>query len=92
MSGVRTSYVGHAHLLIQRRCILMGLKEMFVIYRTRKWREVKAYVNLITAIFDPANENTDQWQDPGPAPSDNHEMIDNARVFSMEFCEMNRGW
>ncbi len=42
------THIVHGEQLVQRRCVIEGLKEMFITYRQLKWQQVQACVNAIT--------------------------------------------
>ena len=55
------THIVNGEQLMQRRCVLEGVKEMYTVYRQVKWQQVQSCISAITqAVVPSANTRNEQ--------------------------------
>lgn len=81
-------HVGHGLLLLNRKCVAEGMRDVFVKLANRKWHQVRECYNYILSRFDTRDDRFANLDDD---VVDDHEVVNIARGLSMECCTFQRG-
>ncbi|XP_067671054.1 uncharacterized protein [Haliotis asinina] len=79
-------HVGHGLLLLNRKCVAEGVRQVYLRLATNKWKQVRQCYNFIRQNF----ENQDHLSAADLDESHDHEVTQIARGLSMECCAFQR--
>ncbi|XP_071106524.1 uncharacterized protein [Haliotis cracherodii] len=79
-------HVGHGLLLLNRKCVAEGVRQVYLRLATQKWRQVRQCYRAIRQIFD----DQDHLSATDLDQSHDHEVTQIARGLSMECCAFQR--
>ncbi|XP_071106536.1 uncharacterized protein [Haliotis cracherodii] len=84
--AAKGGHVGHGLLLLNRKCVAEGVRQVYLRLATQKWRQVRQCYRAIRQNFDDQDllSATDLDQ------SHDHEVTQIARGLSMECCSFQR--
>ncbi|XP_071106537.1 uncharacterized protein [Haliotis cracherodii] len=79
-------HVGHGLLLLNRKCVAEGVRQVYLRLATQKWRQVRQCYNFIRQNFD----DHDHLLAADLDESHNYEVTQIARGLSKECCVFQR--
>ncbi|XP_067673772.1 uncharacterized protein [Haliotis asinina] len=79
-------HVGHGLLLLNRKCVAEGVRQVYLRLATNKWRQVRQCYNFIRQNY----ENQDHLSAADLDESHDHEVTKIARGLGMEYCVFQR--